>query len=47
MTLFTCEKLRFAVITAGMLFLLGMALQTCWEACNRVTRPNTFGVGRM
>jgi geranyl-CoA carboxylase beta subunit len=26
---------------------LGMALQTCWEACNRVTRPNTFGVGRM
>jgi geranyl-CoA carboxylase beta subunit len=26
---------------------LGMALQTCWEARNRTTHPNTFGVGRM
>lgn len=26
---------------------LGMALQTCWEAHNRNTFPNSFGVGRM
>jgi geranyl-CoA carboxylase beta subunit len=26
---------------------LGMALQTCWEARNRTTHPNSFGVGRM
>jgi geranyl-CoA carboxylase beta subunit len=26
---------------------LGFVLQTCWEARNRTTRPNTFGVGRM
>lgn len=26
---------------------LGFALQTCWEARNRTTHPNTFGVGRM
>ncbi len=26
---------------------LGFVLQTCWEARNRTTYPNTFGVGRM
>ena len=26
---------------------LGFVLQTCWEARNRTTHPNTFGVGRM
>ncbi len=26
---------------------LGFVLQTCWEAGNRKTYPNTFGVGRM
>jgi geranyl-CoA carboxylase beta subunit len=26
---------------------LGMALQTCWEARKRTVFPNTFGVGRM
>ncbi len=26
---------------------LGFALQTCWEARNRKTCPNSFGVGRM
>jgi geranyl-CoA carboxylase beta subunit len=26
---------------------LGMTLQTCWEARNRKLHPNTFGVGRM
>ncbi|MDJ0879347.1 MAG: carboxyl transferase domain-containing protein [Halieaceae bacterium] len=26
---------------------LGMALQTCWEAKHRTTYPNSFGVGRM
>jgi geranyl-CoA carboxylase beta subunit len=26
---------------------LGMALQTCWEARHRQTFPNSFGVGRM
>jgi geranyl-CoA carboxylase beta subunit len=26
---------------------LGFALQTCWEAQNRKTCPNSFGVGRM
>ena len=26
---------------------LGMVLQTCWEARRRKTYPNTFGVGRM
>jgi geranyl-CoA carboxylase beta subunit len=26
---------------------LGLALQTCWEARNRKVKPNTFGVARM
>jgi geranyl-CoA carboxylase beta subunit len=26
---------------------LGFVLQTCWEGRNRITHPNTFGVGRM
>ncbi|WP_169569883.1 acyl-CoA carboxylase subunit beta [Sneathiella limimaris] len=26
---------------------IGFALDTCWEARNRRTRPNSFGVGRM
>ena len=26
---------------------LGLTLQTCWEARNRKVHPNTFGVGRM
>jgi len=26
---------------------LGVTLQTCWEARHRTTCPNTFGVGRM
>ena len=26
---------------------LGFALQTCWESCNRTLRPNSFGIARL
>lgn len=53
------EKQSSAFYTSGRMFddgvidprdtrkILGFVLQTCWEANNRTTFPNAFGVGRM